>query len=221
MIRDQQRSAYTLIASGNVNVNIKDKEYDADILMVGVMEPLTMKVEITHAWGRPLFHVLVSDMKLQIVSFQEKRFYRGTLKTAAETVLLLEGLEPEQIWAIFRGYPALPVYSRAVSSEGNRITLYKGKDEVLQHIEVYPNNHFPLAVTSPDHKIKISFSDFAYKENILYAKKRSMLDQKEGSQVKIEIKETIFNQDIPETIFDLEIPPDFKWFRIKKEQTDN
>ena len=216
LIRQQDKLVQTFVATGDLTVDVKGSDWDADILMVGIRDPFRMKMEITHAWGKPILHVLVMGKKIQLLSFREKRLYRGELGMIASNRLFPGGIEADQIWSLCRGYPTLVKHHRAVSLKGNQISMVNREDDILQNIEISPSGSFPSLVTLPGVPIKMFFSHFDLQKDIQYARTIRLEDAESETSLALKIREMIPNRDIPEDIFQLNVPKDYKRFLLKK-----
>jgi len=209
---EQERAVHTFFSSGQLMVERHGSEFEANTLIVGVRDPFKIKIEITHPWGRPLFHILIDKTRVHILSFPEKRYYLGYLGNFALSSFFPVGLDPEQLWAFVRGYPILCEHNRAVSLKGNQITLLNGEGDVIQLIDFYPENNFPSQTVLPWQGIKMSFSDFENDNNIHYARKTRLFDQEAETTLALNLKQTVLNKAIQESSFELAPPHDFKRF---------
>jgi redox-regulated HSP33 family molecular chaperone len=55
----QSEQAESFISSGRLKVKVDESEFNANILLAGTKSPFRIKMEVTHRWGRPLFHILI------------------------------------------------------------------------------------------------------------------------------------------------------------------
>jgi hypothetical protein len=208
--REQETRVGTFFSSGRLTVKAKNSESGSDILIVGSKNPFKLKIELTHAWGRPLLHVLIHDSELQILSFTEKKYYHGQLGTPGSLRFFPARLDPDQVWALLRAYPVLQKHSRAVSLKGNQITLLNGKAEPVQVVDLYSESALPRLVSFPEQGIEVSFSDFESNNGLKYAREIRLEDAKTETILVLKSKQMVFNKTLPESIFNLEKPKDFE-----------
>ncbi len=213
--REQEARVDTFFSSGRLTVKAKNSESGSDILIVGSKKPFKLKIELTHAWGRPLLHIMIHDSELQILSFTEKKYYHGHLGTPGSLKFFPARLDPDQVWALLRAYPVLRKYSRAVSLKGNQITLLNGKAEPVQVVDLYSESTLPRLVSFPEQGIKVSFSDFESDRGLKYARKIRLDDSKTGTILVLKLKQMVFNKTLPESIFNLEKPKDFEMLPLR------
>ena len=208
--REQETRVDTFFSSGRLTVKAKGSESGSNILIVGSKNPFKLKIELTHAWGRPLLHLMIHDSELQILSFTDKKYYHGHLGTPGSLRFFPARLDPDQVWALLRAYPVLRKYSRAVSLKGNQITLLNGKAEPIQVVDLYQESYLPRLVSFPEQGTKVSFSDFESNSGLKYARKIRLDDPKNETILALKLKQMVFNKTLPESIFNLEKPKGFE-----------
>ena len=186
------------------------------MLIIGSKNPFKLKIELTHAWGRPVLHIMIHDSNIKIISFAEKKYYHGDLETPGSLSFLPARLDPSQLWALLRAFPHIQKYSRAVSLKGNQITLLNAKAEQVQVFDLYPENTLPRLVRFPEQGIKISFSDFENKRGLTYARKIRLEDPGTETTLALKLKETVFNKRLPEAIFEMQKPKDFEMLPLRQ-----
>jgi len=179
-------------------------------LIIGARDPDRIKLEITHFWGRPLFYILITETTLQILSFPEKRYYLADVREPLPPTFLPVHLDTDQLWALGRGFPLLSRHHHAVSDRGNQISLLNGKGNIVQLINIYPENHLPFQVFFPGQGLRLSFSGFEDDNSIQYAKKTQLHDQEHEIMLELILKQTAFNKTFDKSIFELTPPPDFE-----------
>jgi len=213
--KEQERRVYTFFSSGRLTIEAKGSESGSNILIVGSKNPFKLKIELTHAWGRPLLHILIHENKMYVISFPEKRYYHGRLGTLGSFRFFPARLDPDQVWALLRAYPALKQHRQAVSLKGNQITLLNGKAEPVQVVDVYSESSLPRLVSFPEQGIKVSFSDFGSNSGLKYARKIRLVDPKTETILALKLKQTVFNKILPESIFKLEKPKGFEMIPLR------
>lgn len=185
-------------------------EFEANVLFVGTRDPFEVKLEVTHFWGRPLFHILITETRLHILSFAEKRYYLTNVREPLPSNLPPIRLDLDQLWAIARGFPALHGHARAVSTRENQISLMTKEGNIVQQIEFYDQKNFPVQIIFPVQDLKLSFSDFTNDNNIQYAKKTRLYDNQYKTLLTLDTKQAVFNKPVNRSVFELTIPPDFE-----------
>jgi hypothetical protein len=215
-LREQDKRVCTFFSSGRVSLDARDSESEANLLIMGTRDPLKIKFEITHTWGRPLLHALIRDRRVHILSFPEKRYYLGDLGSVNSPVFFPGRLEPDQVWGFLRGYPVIRQYHRAVSLTGNQITLLDKNAEEVQVIDFYPQGILPRMISLPGQHIEQSFEDFKDLNGIYYAQRVRLNRPETETTLAINAPQMIFNKTIPESVFALKIPQDFKVFSLQK-----
>jgi hypothetical protein len=167
-------------------------------------------IEITHPWGRPLLHIRVKGSRLDVISFSEKRHYRGRLGSPWVLKLIPFPIDSDLIWSLARAYPVLPPYHHAQSMKGDQVALMDKQDADIQVIEFYPDTHLPQSVRLCRQGTAMSFSDFQDCDGILYAGEIRLTNDEKTSLLTLDIRQMVFNRPLPEAIFQQEAPPDFE-----------
>ncbi len=208
--REQEQRVKALFASGTVTFRREDSGSKAHILIAGTRDPLKIKIELTHPWGRPLLHMVIKEKGVEILSFTEKRYYLGTLKEFSSWKLFPGPLKLSQMWGLARGYPSFPDFADAFSAQGNRITLLNHRGETAASIELYPEKRFPRVISFPQQGMVFSYSDYEVEDGIYHARtiQCKALDGKRALEMKV--RQSRFNKTIPEEVFRMEKPEDFK-----------
>jgi hypothetical protein len=208
---EQERRVQAFFSSGTLTVADYYSEFDADILIVATRDPLKIRIEVTHPWGVPIFHILIQEAHLQILSFPEKRYYNGHLGDSDPALNFFPlHLDPDQLWGLVRGYPILGEYYRVESQQGDQITLLNRELESVRIIDLYPQSDLPSLLSYPEQDIEVSFSDFENDEGIYYARNIIFNDSNAWTTLELNIKNMVLNKTIPEEVFDLKIPPYFE-----------
>jgi hypothetical protein len=208
---EQERRVHAFFSFGTLTVEGYSSGFDADILVVATKDPMRIEIEVTHPWGAPLVHILVLDTTVHILSFPDKRYYRGHLGDSDPTLSFFPlQLAPDQLWGIVKGYPVLQEYYRAVSWQGDQIALLNREQESIQIIDLYPQSNIPRLMSYPEQDIEVSFSDFGNTDGIYYARNITLNDFNTWTTLVLNMKNTVFNKSVPDEVFDLKIPPDFE-----------
>jgi len=194
--------------TGKMSIKSKNRSMGGSILVAAERDPLRLKLEMTHSWGRPISHVLIQDNRISMVVFPEKRCYRGPVSAYDGSGLIPPALKREQIWSFLRGFPLLSPYHHARSTRGDRITLFDRAGTAIQILEFDPERMVPEALRFPESDLEISFSDFQTQEGIRYAEAVKVSTPK--SNLRFELDRMVFNRAFPEAIFQLDIPPGYE-----------
>ncbi|MBW1805208.1 MAG: hypothetical protein JRJ06_02340 [Deltaproteobacteria bacterium] len=214
-IQDQDKLVSSFYTTGSVAIKDGKWEPEAHILIAGTRSPLKIKLEITHPWGTPILHILISRENLQILSFNEKRLYVGDFIPEVLSRFLPGGfLSADLVWAVLRGYPNLISGYRIVSLGVNRISL-SNRDET-EIVDLYPENRLPRQVSYPSRYIDLAFSEFQDESGVYYARqvKVNSVEGKRGLHLKT--GKMVFNRRIPERIFVLKSPAMFETVYLDK-----
>jgi hypothetical protein len=210
VIKNQEGLVHTFYATGRLTIRERDTESDSNVLILGIRNPLKIKIEVTHPWGRPLLHFLIQTNRVSILSFREKRLYNGHLKDLDTTNYFPGKLRPDQIWAIVRGYPFLGAYAYAISKKGNQIMLLDDEAKILQVFDFHTEYDIPISAAFAENGLKVSFSDFENNGVIQYSRNIRLDNPENGTTTLLKYKKMVFNKTLPSAVFDLEMPAGFK-----------
>lgn len=186
---------------------------EAKVAVAGTKVPLRMKIEIAHSWGRPLFHVLVHDQRVQILSFSERKYYFGNLDVAVKNKkneFLAGALNARQLWAVLRGFPAVKEHTTKSSKAGDQLELLSESGEILQVFELYRKSRLPHRVVYPGMDVRILFSEYKETNGIIYAREVSVKDNAKGTTLTFFRNQITFNGEIPPGIFELHVPSGYE-----------
>ena len=209
---DQEKRVHSFYASGTILVKGWAWKSEAELLIAGTREPLKIKLEITHPWGKPILHILIDKNRLEILSFDEKRVYVGELTAESLSRLSLPGefCNLNLIWSVLRGYPHIAVYDRISYSDMYRINLVDQEDMDIEIIDLYPENLLPKRVLFPGDSLDIFFSGYKNSDGIDYAEEVTVNNFEGRKDLTIKTRKMVFNKPIPDEIFILEKPPTFE-----------
>jgi len=207
---DQEDRVSSFYTSGTVLVKGWVWQSEADILIAGNRDPLKIKIEITHPWGKPILHILIDDKSLEILSFDEKRIYFGDLSVNTLSKFLPGAFcDHDLIWSVLRGYPHVAGYDKVEFSGINRISLMNQEEMEIEIIDLYTENFLPKRVFFPEDSLDIFFSEFKENNGIYYASEVTVNNIKVGRDLALKRKKIVFNKPIPDQIFILERPATF------------
>jgi hypothetical protein len=224
----QEGAAKTLFFSGTLTLKIRDGETDVQILMVaeagflqttksgvstGTCPYGRMKIEITHAWGKPLLHLLIQGRRLDILDFTEKRFYTGGFQSKRLSELIPVPLDPAVLWSLVRAFPVLLEHRKTASFAGNHISLMDAAGGEIQALELFSEEPLPHRVCFCKQNATLVFSDFENDDGILYARQVDFHGPNR-TELEIEISKMTFNAPLPEAVFSMDVPPDFTFVHL-------
>ena len=209
---DQEKRVHSFYASGTILVKGWAWKSEAELLIAGTREPLKIKLEITHPWGKPILHILIDKNRLEILSFDEKRVYVGELTAESLSRLFLPGefRDLNLIWSVLRGYPHIAVYDRISYSDMYRINLVDQEDMDIEIIDLYPENLLPKRGLFPGDSLDIFFSGYKNSDGIDYAEEVTVNNIEGRKDLTIKTRKMVFNKPIPDEIFILEKPGTFE-----------
>ncbi len=209
-IKKQDNAGFTYYAAGKLKVRGHGSDYEANALIIGVKDPLTIKLEITHFWGRPLFHVVVDRTQIRIISFPDKRFYVLSIGQLAQTNLLPVHLDPHRLWDFGRGFPTLGRYENEISDKPYQITLTEKENDTVQVLDFHPGLGLPFRVKYPHEGIWQSFSDYRIEKDITYARETRIHDRITDAEAEFNMDRIVFNKVIDNSVFELVPPSEFE-----------
>jgi hypothetical protein len=215
-IREQGASVASFYAVGNLSVKNWIWEREANLFTAGTRSPLGVKIEITHAWGQPILHVLLDRSRFRVLSFPERTLYLGDFDPKALSRFLPVDCDLDLLWAALRAYPILLEHERVSSRRTNQISLFDKQGVAIEIIELTEGLQ-PGSVIFPEKHLEFEFADFESREGIVYARKVEVKDLKGKRSLKLELSKMVFNRPIPQEILALEKPPAFETVRIEKD----
>ena len=215
-LREQEARVSTFFSAGRVVFEANGSGSEANILVAGARDPFRVKIEITHPWGRPLFHFLAKGSEFRILSFAEKRLYVGLQGALSPDWFLPGRLDQGLLWGIARGYPVLPEHCRAVSLKGNQIIFMSAEEEPLEVIDLYSQSSYPRLVSFTGQGLSALFAEFEEQSGIRHARNIRVDDSETGTVLELQLKDRTFNKTISEDLFHLEMPAGFTRVMLRK-----
>lgn len=210
LTRDQTAAVKTLYYSGNLVIEDGDSRVDAHILLVAEQEPLRLKIEVTHVWGRPIAHARIQGHWVEIVSFSDKRVYQGDMREARLHASFPIPLQYPVLWSLARAYPVLENFHQATSESETQITLRDQTGMPLQVMEVAKGTGLPGRVWYAGPDAGISFGDFQERTGLFYAQSLLLKIGRNGPGLTVRIREMVLNPSLPGPVFELEGPAGFQ-----------
>jgi hypothetical protein len=209
-IREQDDKVFSFYATGRLLAGDWYGQSEANILTAGTKHPFRIKIEITHPWGKPILHILIDQKRLEVLSFKDKTLFLSPFTSEALSEFLPGGIDPEFIWGALRGYPNLVDHDEVTSLGKDQISLFQGKDEAVEVINLYPESRLPKSVLFPEKQITMAFTDFHNDEDIRYSRDVAVSQKGEKRKLSFQNMAFVFNKPIPEEIFSQKKPPAFE-----------
>jgi len=220
LLKSQEEKVDTFFTSGHLTVKDWYWDQEANVLMAGTRTPLRLRMEITHAWGQPILHLLVIGRTFRALSYGERKLYVGDLVPGALSRFFPADLDEDLIWEVLRGFPKLREDGRVESRTADAVSLLdpNGQDRVI--VEFEAQSLLPRRSSFPERKLAVRYGDFDEEDGILYARE-VRVSQLEGTRVlTLRNGKMVFNKPIPGEIFRLEMPPGFETEYIQKPQSN-
>jgi hypothetical protein len=186
-----------------------EQESEANLLAVG-SRPLKMRLEISHPWGRPLFFVVTDNKHTQVVSFVEKKVFRGEWSRLSLRPFSLLTLDMDSLWTVLSGSVPILSHASAASVKQHEIRLLDAEEEVLEIIAFFPDSRLPRSAYFPDKEITIVFSEYEHSDWGLKPSSIVIMSDVHNKSAEIRYKQLRINRSVPEEIFRLALPPGFE-----------
>jgi len=220
LLKTQEEAAATFFTTGQMVVKDWYWDQEADTLTAGTRTPLRLRMEITHAWGQPILHLLVVGKTFKALSYGERKLYMGDLTPGALSKFFPADLDADLIWEVLRGFPKLQLDGRVESRKADQLSSLNRNGDELEILEFDPESGLPRQLSYPERKVGISYAGFQREGGILYAKE-VRVKQLEGTRnLTLKNGKMVFNKPIPDELFRMEIPPGFETEYIGKLESD-
>lgn len=218
LLKAQEEAADTFFTTGQMVVKDWYWDQEANTLMAGTRTPLRLRIEITHAWGQPILHLLVVGRSFKALSYGERKLYRGDLTPGALSKFFPADLDEGLIWDVVRGFPKLQLDGRRVESrKADQVSFLNRNGDEVEILELDPESALPRQVSFPERKVRVNYMDFQQEGGILYAKE-VRVKQLEGTRnLTLKNGKMVFNKTIPDEIFRMEVPPGFETEYVNKQ----
>ena len=191
---------------------------EADMVMVGTRDPFRLKMEVTHAWGKPLAHILVDKGRVEILSFQERKLYMGTSSAQVLSRFFPGKISEDLVWSVLRGYPSLRPYRAVPTREDDRFVLLDGQSRVSGNFSIFRSDLWPATVHLSDKGLSLSFSQYQTVNGIDYADEVRMEVKAGGGALIVKDKKMVFNRPVPLDVFSIHKPADFETVNLTEER---
>lgn len=182
---------------------------EADMVMVGTRDPFRLKMEVTHAWGKPVVHILVHKGRVEILSFQERKHYTGTSARQVLSRFFPGKISENLVWSVLRGYPSLRPYRAVPTSEDGRFVLLDGQSRVSGNFSIFAEALRPATVHLSGEGLSLSFSQYQTVNGIDYADEVNVVAKTGGGTLILKDKRMVFNRPISSDIFSIHKPAGF------------
>lgn len=219
-VQDQEKKVSSFYSFGSLLVQDGNWESESNILTVGTKNPFIIKMEITHPWGQPILHILIDEIRLEVLSFRENRLYLGPFTPEALSRFFPVDFNTDLIWAALRGYPNLIRHRRIAFLKRGQISLLDGEEKEIEIIDLYHESLLPKLVSFPEKNICLAFSNFQEDEGIVYAKIVKVEMVKRDMNLVLKNRKMVFNKAIPKQVFIIKKPPSFKTFYLDEKGGD-
>lgn len=184
-----------------------------DLFIVG-SRPHRIRLEVTHSWGRPLFHIVVDGKNISALSLTDNKFFHGPLTSSNIRRFFKFELESELVWEVFAGVAPILPYVRADSLKAREIMLYDMQNEVVEAISFSGEGILPRSVSFPKKGFSVILSKFKEDGSRSYPLNVKIVSRDKNRSLDIRYKNLKFNRIVPEEVFQLDPPPDFEVIQL-------
>jgi len=210
-MKDQEDRIYSFITSGTVSIEAWMSAREANILIFGTRDPFRLKIEVNHPWGGRLFHILIKDTTLEVLSFEERTLYTGIF-TPKSLSRFLPGLNLDRdlVWSVARGYPIILEHSRSASLDEDQISILNYDGTPIEVINLLEGSKLPREVLFPSHDIILDFNAYKNINGIYYAQEVKVDGASGDKDLVLHYDKMVFNTTVISTRdFIMSRPPDF------------
>ncbi|MCU0593988.1 MAG: hypothetical protein MUC98_00815 [Desulfobacterota bacterium] len=220
LLKAQEEAADTFFNTGQMVVKDWYWDQEANTLIAGTRTPLRLRIEVTHAWGQPILHLVVVGKSFKALSYGERKLYMGDLAPGALSKFFPADLDADLIWDVVRGFPKLRSGGRRESRTADRLSVLDRNGDESEILDLDPESGLPRQTLFPQRKVGVRYLDFQQEGGILYAGEVRVRQLEGTRSLTLKNGKMVFNKPIPDEIFRMEIPPGFETERIEKEKTD-
>ncbi len=190
-------------ATGAIIIRDDQEETRLGFFFAGTRQPLRLKVEITHSWGREVLDGLLVGERLQVMDYVKKRRYEGPWAGSLLGEVLPDTLAPEHLWALLCGTIPLLDYDSFRIQGPDMVLLLDEGGRIVQAIRVDTRHMKPFWTGFPGTGIEVWFRSIQRDpEGLLFAKKVRIDLPEQGRSVTISFKTLTYNHPIPKEIFE-------------------
>jgi hypothetical protein len=217
LLKAQEEAVNTFFTTGQMVVKDWYWDQEANTLVVGTRTPLRMRIEVTHAWGQPIFYLVVVGRTFKALSYGERKFYMGVLTPGALSKFFPADLDATLIWEVLRGFPALRLDDRVVSRRADQISFLDRNGEEVEALDIDPESGLPTKASYPERKVTVGYADYRQEGIILYAGQVRVIQMEGTRNLTLKNGKMVFNKPIPDEIFTMETPPGFETVHVNGE----
>ena len=221
LLKAQEEAADTFFTTGQMVVKDWYWDQEANTLMAGTRNPLRLRIEITHAWGQPILHLLVAGGTFKALSYGERKLYMGDLTPGALARFFPADLDADLMWEVARGFPKPRPGARMESRKADQMSFLNRKGDEMEILDLDPQSALPRQLLFPERKVGIDYADFQQEGGILYAKEVRVRQLEGTRNVTMKNGKMVFNKPIPDEIFRMDIPPGFETVYVSKQGASN
>jgi len=205
---EQETAAKSFVTSGSISYSKKMRFDEGNFFAVGDLNPLKLKLEITHPLGGDIMHALLDKNHIEAVFFREKNVYKGEYY---ESVNINDSLfaNPSIAWHIFRGFPLILPYKDFYVEDNNRFSLLENNSILIQSVTLEKDRMIPVSVGYNNIGIIVDIDSFSNNDNIFYASAIKITSKNTDEVIEIKFKSHEFNLPIAQEIFNIIFPPGF------------
>ena len=214
----QEKAIQTIVSSGKVSSGEWDVGTELNALIIGTLDPFRIKIEITHPWGRPVLHILMTESTIKILSFSEKKFYLGEAGKKGTFTIFKIPIDPAIIWSFVRAYPVLLPHFEIKATTRDRIILVNSKMETIQTVAFYPKYAYPRSSFFVKTNTELFFSDYEETGDIIFARKITVNNPRDKTRLMLVFDRTTLNKPVPDEIFEMEVPKQFQTIPLEEEK---
>ena len=218
LLKAQEEKVNAFYTTGHMTVKDWYWDQEANTLMAGTRTPLRLRMEITHAWGQPILHLLIVGKTFKALSYGERKLYIGDLNPGALSKFFPADLDADLIWDVLRGFPRLREDGRIESGKADQVRLLDRHGDETEVLELDAESGLPRRISFPERKVAVVYADFQQENGILYAKEVRIMQLGGTRNLTLKNGKMVFNKPIPDEIFRQEIPPGFETVYIEKPQ---
>jgi hypothetical protein len=210
LLKAQEEAVSTFFTTGQMVVKDWYWDQEANTLIVGTRTPLRMRIEVTHAWGQPIFYLVVVGRTFKALSYGERKLYTGVLTPGALSKFFPADLDANLIWEVLRGFPTLRVDDRMVSRRADQVSFLGRYGDEVEALDIDPESGLPTRASYPERKVAVGYADYRQEGVILYAGQVRVTQMEGTRNLTLKNGKMVFNKPIPDEIFRMETPPGFE-----------
>ena len=215
-MNQQEKAVQTIVSSGKVSSEEWGVGNELNTLIIGTLDPFRIKIEITHPWGRPLLHILMTESTIKILSFSEKKIYLGKAGKRGTFTILKIPIDPAIIWSFVRAYPVLLPHFKTMATARDQIILVNSEMEDIQTVMFYPKYAYPRSSFFVKTDTELFFSDYDETGSIVYARKITVNNPRDKTRLVFVFDRTTLNKPVPDKIFEIEAPEQFQTIPLEE-----